>query len=757
MNRRQRIAHVRIGSIAVVVGWTVNCLATDTHWSFQPVVRPEVPGSILSDTSGNPIDLFLLKRLERENIRPSPEADSITLLRRVSLDLIGIPPTPNDVEDYMSDSRPDRYQMAVERLLASPHYGEKWAVPWLDLCHYADTDGYLTDQLRPVAWRYRDWLIDALNRNLPFDEFTIQQLAGDLLPDATMDQCLATGFLRQTLSNREGGAEPEEFRVKQVVDRTEMLGTIWLGLTVGCARCHDHKYDPFTQQEFFQLYACLNNADEVNIDAPLPEERHAFFSSRKDYHKRRQLLIDPLRAEIDALQQEWESKCLHARNTPGIDHIWDRQWELLGLVWGGQLGEGQLEGQEIVRRPWQERTARQRDDLLDYFLASGSILDPKRFRTLELGKLWDQLKQLREEFPKATRAPVMHASLTQRQTCVHEAGDFRDRGPDVSPATPRCLPDWSPSEAEDARRTLARWPVSPDNPLTARVIANRMWEQFFGRGLIVTTEDFGLRGEPPSHPALLDWLAAEFMDSEWNVKAMHRLIVHSAVYRRSSKYRDDLTTVDPNNLLLARQSALRLPAEVIRDAGLAVSGLLYPRIGGPAVRPHQPASVTMEAFGSYNWKSSPAPDCYRRGLYTFRIRTTPFAQGVTFDAPNPNEICTRRPRSNTPLQALTLLNDPVFFEMAQSLADRVLSEPDRNRRARVEYVFRRCLVRVPTESETQQLMAYLHSQLGDYQKTEATVPVLEHEFTALAGSTEKAAWTNLCSVVLNLHEFITRD
>ncbi len=757
MNCHCKTADLAIRSAAVVLAAVVSGVASDTHWSFQPVVRPQVPVTMHTNTSGNAIDSFLLKRLEREHINPSPEADSITVLRRVSLDLIGIPPTPEEVDAYMEDSEPDRYQKAVDQLLASPHYGEKWAVSWLDLCHYADTDGYLTDQLRPVAWRYRDWLIEALNRNLPFDDFTIQQLAADLLPYALMHQRLATGFLRQTLSNREGGAEPEEFRVKQVVDRTEMVGTIWLGLTVGCARCHDHKHDPLTQREFFQFYACLDNGDEVNIDAPLPEERHAFVSSRQEYNEHRRQLIDPYRAEIKLLQQEWESKCLHARDHPGADHVWDRQWELLGLVWGGQLGEGQLEGQEIVRCPWKERTSRQKDDLLNYFLVSGSVTDPQRFKALELGKLQDQLTHLQEEFPKATRAPVMQASLTRRQTYIHEAGDFRDRGQDVSPATPQWLPSWSPSEIEDTRLTLARWLVSRSNPLTARVVVNRMWEQFFGRGLIVTTENFGLRGEPSSHPALLDWLAAEFMDSGWDVKAMHRLIVHSKVYRRSSEYREDLTSIDPSNVLLAHQSALRLSAEILRDAGLAVSGLLYTEIGGPSVRPQQPASVTKEAFGSYDWKPSSAPDCYRRGIYTFRIRTTPFAQGVTFDAPNPNEICTRRARSNTPLQALTLLNDPVFFEMAQALADRALSEPDLSQRDRLEYVFSRCLAREPTESEIQQLTTYLQTQLSEYQSSRELLPILDYEFSASAGSVEKAAWTNLCSVILNLHEFITRD
>lgn len=728
----------------------------DPHWSFEPVIRPDVPASAYSAADRNAIDAFVSRRLEQEGIRPSSETDDVTLLRRVSLDLTGLPPTPEETVAWQNDTRTDRYERLVDRLLASPHYGEKWAVPWLDLCHYADTDGYLTDQPRPVAWRYRSWLVEALNQNLPFDEFTIQQLAGDLLPEATESQRLATGFLRQTLSNREGGAEPEEFRVKQIIDRTEMVGAIWLGLTVGCARCHDHKYDPLEQAEFFRLYACLNNADEVNIDAPLDYERDAFLQSRTEYWARRQALVDPIRESTEALQRQWEERCLHARDNPGVDHVWDRQWELLGLVWGGHLGEGQLEGQEIVRLPWEGRTARQKADLLDYFLASGSVINPKQFKELGLAALRDDLKELRDEFPQATRAPVMQASLHHRDTWIHEAGEFRDRGDDVVPAAPACLPAWNSSADMDPRMALAQWLVSPEHPLTARVTVNRMWEQFFGRGLVTTTEDFGYRGAAPSHPELLDWLAAEFMSSGWDVKAMHRLIVGSSTYRRSSQARPDLQATDPDNVLLARQNALRLSAESIRDAGLAVSGLLHRRVGGPSVYPQQPESVTTEAYGGNSWQASPAPDCYRRGLYTYRIRTTPFAQGVTFDAPNPNEICTRRMRSNTPLQALTLLNDPVFYEMAQALADRVLSL-EASETERLQHAFARCLTRQPTAEELSQLTDYLAVQRQEYQNDKQSIPQLEYEFTSQGSAAEHAAWTGVCSVLLNLHEFITRD
>jgi hypothetical protein len=364
----------------------------ETHWAFRPVRRLDLPTLRQPGWVRNPIDRFILSRLEAEGVSPSPEANRATLIRRVTLDLIGLPPTPAEEEAFLQDHRPDAYERLVDRLLASPHYGEKWARPWLDLCHYADSDGYLTDQLRPVAWRYRQWLVDALNRDLPWDQFTIEQLAGDLLPHPTTDQLLATGFLRNTLSNREGGADLEEFRVEQVVDRTMMVGTTWLGLTFGCARCHDHKYDPISQKEFYQLYAYFDSADEVNIDAPLPGELESYRARRPTYERKRAELLQPVRKEIDALQQRWEQKLLEAAMHPARDAVWDRQWEVLGLVWGGDLGEGQLEGTYIVRLERSKRTQDQKDRLLDYFLEMGSVIDPKRFKELKLEEVSKKLK-----------------------------------------------------------------------------------------------------------------------------------------------------------------------------------------------------------------------------------------------------------------------------------------------------------------------------------------------------------------------------
>lgn len=713
-------------AIAVLLLTSNAVRGEEPHWAYQPIVRPSLPKVADAGTSVNPIDRFAAAHQLAE------EASRVTLLRRVSLDLIGLPPTPEEVSEFVNDQRPGAYERLVERLLASPHYGEHWARPWLDLCHYADSDGYLTDQLRPVAWRYRAWLVDALNDNLPFDQFTIQQLAGDLLPNATIEQKLATGFLRQTLSNREGGADPEEFRVKQIIDRTAMVGEIWMGLTVGCAQCHDHKYDDISQREFYEMYAFLNAADEINIDAPLPKEREPYEAALPEYHRQRQALLAPLAEEVEELQRRWEKKLLWARDNPGQDWYWDRQWELVGLVWGGGLGEGQLEGWQIVMLDPKKRTQLQRDRLLDYFLPKADTIDRVKASELKLGDLNGKLRKLTSALPKVTRAPTMMETQNPRTTFVHLAGDFRDRGEDVSPGTFNVLPPLA-GERRD-RLALARWLVSPEHPLTARVAINRVWQQFFGRGLVETSGDFGVRGTPPTNPHLLDWLASEFIRSGWDMKQMHRLIVNSATYRQS------------------RKTSVRLSAEQIRDSVLRASGLWDPRIGGPSVKPPQPDSVSEQGYGN-TWNVSAGGDRYRRGLYTWVQRTSPFAMHITFDAPNPNHICTRRDRSNTPLQALTLLNDPVFFEGAAALAKRVHREVDGDDHQRIMHAFRLCLARDPKPNELNVLQGLLQKLKDDPQLT-SQVPAVED---AELGTDTDLAWATLCSVLFNTHEFVTRN
>ena len=720
-------------SITIALLIAVRLHGDEPHWAYRPLRQPSLPVVEQVEWSANPIDRFIARRWEVDRLSAAAAADRVTLIRRLSLDLIGLPPTPQEVAEFINDVRPGAYERLVDRLLASHHYGERWAQPWLDLCHYADSDGYLTDQLRPVAWRYRAWLVNALNANLPFDQFTIQQLAGDLLPNATIEQKLATGFLRQTLSNREGGADPEEFRVKQIVDRTSMVGEIWMGLTVGCAQCHEHKYDDISQKEFYQLYAFLNAADEINLDAPLPDERESYESALPEYHRKRQALIAPLAKKLDTLQGRWESKLLRARDNPGLDWYWDRQWELLGLVWGGGLGEGQLEGWQIVMLDPKKRTRLQRDRLLDYFIPMVDTIDAKKAKELKIGELRAKLEKLKSDLPKVTRAPTMMETQNPRMTYVHLSGDFRDRGEFVFPDTLDMLP---PFKAKHYNRlALAKWLVTPEHPLTARVAVNRMWQEFFGRGLVATPGDFGVRGAPPTHPQLLDWLAGEFLRSGWDVKHMHRLIASSATYRQSSQA-ERPSKVDPENKLLARQMPLRLAAEQIRDSILRTSGLWDSRIGGPSVKPPQPDSVSEQGYHN-TWKTSEGGNRYRRGLYTWVQRTSPFAMHIAFDAPNPNHICTRRDRSNTPLQALTLLNDPVFFEAAASLAERVHREIVGDDRQQIVYAFKLCLARIPTQNELTVLTRLLQ-QLREDEVTDNP-------------------WTVLCSVFFNLHEFVTRN
>lgn len=759
----------RAGDADVPAGDGQQNKRTTTHWAFQPLRRPVLPTLKHGKSVRNPIDRFILSRLETKGITPSPETDRATLIRRVTLDLIGLPPTPAEVADFLRDARADAYERLVDRLLASHHYGERWARPWLDLCHYADTDGYLTDQPRPVAWRYRQWLLNALNRDLPFDQFTVEQLAGDLLPNATIDQRIATGFLRNTLSNREGGADLEEFRVEQVVDRTQIVGTTWLGLTVGCARCHDHKFDPIRQREFFGLYAYFNTADEVNLDAPLPGELERRNVKRTAYDRKRAELLKPVEKSLAELQSQWEKRLLEAADRPGRDHIWDRQWELLGLVWGGMLGEGQLEGTQIVRLEPAKRTQDQKDRLLDYFLKNAEPINPAKYKLLKLAELSGKLESLKQELPRVTRAPTMCESPLPRRTVTHIAGDFRRPGTLVEPGTPLVLPAIRHG-SEPKRLTFAKWLTSEENPLPARVFVNRAWQEFFGAGLVHTTENFGVRGEPPTHPDLLDWLAAEFADptnasavgspyqkaKRWSLKALHRTIVTSATYRQSSKSRPELVVVDPDNRLLARQASLRLSADQIRDSTLAVSGLLDRRIGGPSVFPPQPASVALEGFEN-QWKASSGPDRYRRGIYTYLQRLSPFAQNVTFDGPTLSQSCTRRERSNSPLQALTLLNDPVFFEAAQALAARLLRERQVTFSERFERAFMTCLCRPPTPREQARMSEYFESQVAILRSDPTAVGALKPPNIGSVAPVEAAAWTGIASVMLNLHEFITRE
>jgi len=717
------------------------------HWSFQPIVRPSVPDVAGKTWPRNPIDNFILARLEAEHIKPSPEADRNTLIRRLSLDLTGLPPTPEETNAFIMDKHPDAYERLVDRLLASPHYGEARARTWLDLAHYADSDGYEKDLTRPWAWRYRQWVIDAFNRDLPYDEFTVEQLAGDLLPGATVDQKVATGFLRNTLTNREAGVNRAEARFEQIVNRTNTVATVWLGLTVGCAQCHNHKFDPITHKDYYQFFAFFNSADEIDIDAPLPGEQGPYLAARPEYDKKRRKILDDY--GVAELQAQWEPRIQQAFRDQGKDLEWNFAVTEMRASFDG--------ADHFLKGEWTNRTQRQADRLTDYFVGNpGPENEENKAVAAFLKDARGKLRDLHATLPEIAQAPVMQELANPPQSNIHLGGDYQALGAVVEPGIPSLFPPIS--EPRQDRLTLARWLVSRQNPETARVAVNRMWQDFFGQGLVVTSENFGTQGDKPSHPELLNWLASEFQDHEWSRKYMEKLIVMSAAYRQSSAVRKDLQNTDPNNILIARQSRLRLPGEAIRDEALAASGLLNTTIGGKSVRPPQPAGVAELGYsGSVKWPESTGPDRYRRGLYIHFQRTTPYPMLMNFDEPDSNTTCTRRGRSNTPLQALNLLNDPVFFEAAQALATRVLEEMPGGITQRLDYAFKLVVARPPTEGERQRLTDYFEQQkqlLGtDPKAAENVQPFHPHGVDPL----DAAAWVGVSRVLLNLDEFITRE
>jgi hypothetical protein len=691
------------------------------HWAFKAPVRPALPEIKNTGWVRTPVDAFVLARLEKEGLQPSPQADKITLLRRVSLDLIGLPPTPEQVDSFLADNSPDSYEKQVERLLKSFHYGERWGRWWLDAARYADSNGYSIDAPRQI-WKYRDWVINALNKDLSFDQFSIDQLAGDLLPNATIDQKIATGFNRNTQINQEGGIDPEQFRVESVIDRVNTFGSVFLGLTVGCAQCHDHKFDPLTQREYYQLFAFFNNTVEEGHGQPLagglleiPNEFEPLDHTLKEMEEARAdfaRFLDGQGGDVN----KWEQSLKE-----------DERAKLSPQV------------REAIPLPWTQRS-------FDQKRAAYLVFRPENpdFKSRQT-----KLTKLEKKEPRPITTLVMQERKEPRETFVFTKGDFTRRASKVDPGVPAALHKMSCASAESTsanRLDLAKWLFDPANPLTARVIVNRIWQQYFGRGLVETENDFGTQGSLPTHPELLDWLACEFMNpsgqdqaERWSLKHIHRLIVTSAAYRQSSKARPELAVIDPGNRLLARQSRLRLDAEIVRDAALSASGLLSEEIGGPSVFPPQPDGVMTLGQLKRGWNPNAGPQRYRRALYTHFWRATPHPELVVFDAPDGFSACTRRIRSNTPLQALTLLNDQQFYEFAQALAERV-AKTDCSDSARIDYAFRLCLGRLPKASERDRLAQLLPQQTNDGPGDNRTEP-----------------WTSVARVLLNLDEMITRE
>ena len=633
--------------------WIEQGAKYETHWAFIPPVRPPVKGS--GDAA---IDHFITQKLDEVGLAVSPEAGPEQLIRRVSLDLIGLPPTPAEADAFLKAWRTDAdaaYRDVVDRLLDSPHYGERWGRWWLDQARYADSNGYSIDAPRQI-WKYRDWVIGALNADMPFDRFTIEQLAGDLLPDADESRKIATGFHRNTQINQEGGIDKEQFRIDSVFDRVATTGTVWLGLTIGCAQCHDHKFDPIEQKEYYRLFAFLNNQDEPTLKV---------FDSGVD--------VSSLTAEFKRLESEIAAYMKeHAKELA--------EWE------SGLTPEIKKSLSSAITKtlavPQEKRSFAQQK-----MLFAGGIGGVGPFRQLN-----DRYTELDVVLNQGVSTMVLRELPTPRKTTVLIKGDFTRPGEEVTPGTPAVLHPMERPHGRPNRLDLAKWLVSPRNPLTARVIMNRVWQQYFGRGIVETENDFGMQGTAPSHPELLDWLAVEFMAKRWSLKDMHRLIVTSRTYRQSSANRPELRAKDPNNYLLARQQRLRLDAEVVRDVALAASGLLSPKIGGPPVYPPIPEGVMGQGQVKRVWAVSQGADKYRRGLYTFVYRASPPPSLTVFDAPEGFSTCTRRVRSNTPLQALTLMNDAGFFEFALALEQII-------RKDGLVVAFRRSTTRSPTSDE----------------------------------------------------------
>ena len=708
------------------------------HWAFRSIRRPDVP------TGRNPIDYFVQARLRQAGLQPAPRAAWAELLTRVSLDMTGLVPTVDEQRAFLSDDREGAYQRLVDRLLASEHFGEKQAMHWLDQVRYADSDGYAKDYTRPHAWRYRRWVVDALNSGMPFDRFSIEQIAGDLLPDATLEQRVATGFHRNTLRNREGGVNPAQYAFDETIDRASTFGTVWLGLTVGCAQCHDHKYDPISQREFYELFAYFDNLEEARIYAPLQGELGPYLRNVDEYRQRHQAILDEY--NVPALQADWERNSLKAGASPGVYLDWDLIWQELGLNTDG--------GQQIVRIPPSQRTWRQANEVTYYFLrAYGLIAGNDKYKELGFPEALRKIKQLNTEYPLLSEARVVHERMEQQPTFLRVRGSWDRPGIEVSATTPAVLP--GRSEAKPTRLDLARWLFAPQNPLAARVAVNRIWQEYFGRGLVATSDDFGIQGEEPSHPSLLDWLAAEFRDSNWDIKRIHRLIVTSETYKQSSATPGDQAAKDPGNILLSRQKRLRLPAELIWDRALLAAGLLHHDVGGPSFRPTMPEGTTGLKAGGTDWVPSSGRDRYKRGMYIQFQRTQPHPFLMNFDSPEFRTPVCRRDRSNTPLQALNLLNDPTFAEAWQALALRVVAGVEsQSFRKRLERAYQFALGRNPTEAEFDRFSRYVSERRDKISAQPAAVDGLP----SVEGvpRTELAVWSGVGRVLMNLDEFVTR-
>lgn len=756
--------------------WIEQGAEYKNHWSFIPIQRPQLPAGADPGWPLNGIDFFTREKMRDAGLTPSPEASRLIWLKRVSFDLNGLPPTPREIDGFLSDASANAYEKVVDRLLASPRYGEHMALPWLDAARYADTSGYQADWER-FMWPWRNWVIDAFNRNLPFDQFTIEQIAGDLLPNPTPDQIIATGFNRNHRINDEGGVIAAEYAVEYVVDRIDTTCTTWLGLTMGCARCHDHKYDPLTMDDFYNLFAVFNNVPEKGKDGRLGYAEPTVDFVDPEMESR----LKPMRARKTALQAE-----LH-RSGPEIAaarRTWIARsreklsqdtgattWSVLdptdvsatgGVELKRQKGTPLFAAEVATALKAAARTSEQ-DALLDeQFRRADPLFSPIR---KQLASLDEEISALEKK--RMIKVMVMKEMETPRDTYLLKRGQYDqpDTERKMSPNIPRVFGDLS-GKSRPNRLGFAKWLIARDNPLTARVTVNRYWQRYFGKGLVATVEDFGTQGSLPTHPELLDWLAAEFMDSGWDVKAMQKLIVMSATYRQSSKVDAQLLELDPENKLYARGPRFRLSAHELRDQALALSGKLSDRIGGPSVRPYQPPGLWSDVSFQSKARSTDfyVPDTghklYRRSLYTFWKRSVAPPQMMTFDAAGREACVVRMTRTSTPLQALTLLNDTTFVEAARGLAQRMMLDGGKTPEDRIAFG-----LKLAAAEPNEKTVAILRRGYDDYRASFLANPENAEELLATGESRrdkslpfiDLAAYTMVASTILNLDQTITKE
>ena len=761
--------------IGLIKEWIDQGAEFHPHWSFVPPRHFPASPIKTPTAASNPIDRFIISRLEDEGLQPSPTSDKTTLVRRVTLDLTGLPPTIGEVDAFLADTSPNAYEKLVDRLLASPQYGEQMTRDWLDAARYGDTHGLHLDNERSI-WPYRDWLIRSFNSNEPFDQFAVEQLAGDLLPNATIDQRVATGFSRCNITTGEGGAIDEEFYVRYAVDRVQTTGTVFLGLTLGCCVCHDHKFDPITQKDFYRLFGYFGSLTEE------PMDRNAFLpppairtGPAADSGK-----IDRLKGDVAAADSairkalkafRYQEPVVDARIvTTGSGAAAPRPDELRSRslkAWEASVAKDKSSLPRNVARaleiPSQKRSSRQANVVRDYFVehvyaGSRSIFDPLHAKRDAARRRLDEAEQ---DSPSTL---VMQDTPKMRDIFVLVRGAYDRKGEKVLPGVPAAIAPALRADAPLNRLSLARWIVDARNPLTARVIVNRFWQHYFGTGIVKTAEDFGAQGEWPTHPELLDWLATELEESGWNVKRIQRLIVTSATYRQSSHVSAALAQRDPENRLLARGPRFRMDAEMVRDTALAVSGLLVTNLGGKSVKPYQPSGL-WEAIGysgsnTVHFVQDKGDALYRRSLYTFWKRTSPPPSLTTFDAPSREECVVRRGRTNTPLQALVLMNDEQYVEAARQLAERMMREGGKTVADRIALGFRLATSRQPTQEEIRVFQTLYTAQSAAYARNRQAAAKLlgvgESPHDPKWDPCELAAWTMVANVMLNLDETVTK-